>query len=324
MDASTPKNHTFTNLLLGKRMEYDLENTLTGCNDEQQHSGSFAELFAAESDHMITSVGTIDIAARRDAVALVLQAQFDCNLDPSVAYLAINYIDRFLCKREISQEKPWIVRLFSISCLSLASKMKKSRLMLADIQGAKGIIFDGQTVRRMELLVLGTLDWRMRPITPFSFFRFFVSFFTPTQEPLIRALKSHATQIILKTQSEMKMLTFKPSVVAAAALLSAAYEIFPVQFPAFRAAIFSCEFVNKEKLWECSNTMGNLAADVCDSPTSNTPVTVLARHCSSTESEPVVGSSSSAIDREVKKRRVSSGHAPPATPATNNDKDSIF
>lgn len=43
----------------------------------------------------------------------------------------------------------------------------------------------------------------------------------------------------------MKMLTFKPSVVAAAALLSAAYEIFPVQFPAFRAAIFSCEFVNK-------------------------------------------------------------------------------
>lgn len=71
MDASSPKDPTFTNLLLGKRMDFDLENPLTSCDDEQQHSGSVAELFAAESDHMIASIGTIDIAARRDAVALV-------------------------------------------------------------------------------------------------------------------------------------------------------------------------------------------------------------------------------------------------------------
>lgn len=43
----------------------------------------------------------------------------------------------------------------------------------------------------------------------------------------------------------MKVLEFKPSVVAASALLSAAFEFFPVQFPAFRSALASCEFVNE-------------------------------------------------------------------------------
>lgn len=41
------------------------------------------------------------------------------------------------------------------------------------------------------------------------------------------------------------MLEFKPSVIAAASLLSAAHELLPVQFASFRSAISSCEFVNK-------------------------------------------------------------------------------
>lgn len=136
----------------------------------------------------------------------------------------------------------------------------------------------------MELLVLGTLDWRMRSVTPFSFLSFFISFFSPARPPLLQALKAHATQILLKAKngnqiilphksnpkrstfsyiyqfyvkkfvqllelkknhSEIKMLEFKPSVVAASSLLSAAYEIFPIQFPAFRAAVSSCNFVNE-------------------------------------------------------------------------------
>ncbi|XP_074570782.1 cyclin-D6-1 [Curcuma longa] len=285
-------------------MDFDLENPLISCDDEQQRSGSVAALFAAESDHMVSSIG--DVAARRDAVALVLQ--FGCTLDPLVAYLAINYIDRFLRRREIAQEKPWIVRLLSVSCISLASKMKKSGSVLADLRGEGGIVFDAQTVRRMELLVLAALDWRMRSITPFSFLRFFVSFCAPAPAPLLQALKSHATQIILKTQSEVKMLGFKPSVVAAAALLAAAYELFPAQFPTFRAAVYSCEFVNEDELWECSHSMSNLTVDVCDVPASDTPVTVFGRHCSSSENEPVVGSSPD-VGREMKKRRFSPGHA---------------
>ncbi|XP_065024112.1 cyclin-D6-1-like [Musa acuminata AAA Group] len=291
-------------------MEFDLENQMSSSDDEQQPRwGSISALFAAEADHIISTVGAIDPSARRNAVSLVLQAQFNCNLDPFVACLAINYIDRYLSKREIPIEKPWIVRLLSISCLSLASKMKKTCKPLADFLREEYFVFDAQTIRRMELLVLEALDWRMRSITPFSFLRFFTSFFSPAQPPLLQALQAHATEILLKTQNEMKVLEFKPSVVAASALLSAAFEFFPVQFPAFRSALASCEFVNEEELRECSSAMG-IATDGCGGSeatalvsSSNTPPTVLGRLCSSSVIEPfTIGSASD--DRELTQRRI--------------------
>ncbi|XP_073108481.1 cyclin-D6-1 isoform X1 [Elaeis guineensis] len=286
---------------------FDLENPLTSSDEEQHHfSNSIAALFAAESDHMSPLAGGhLDLSARRDAISLILQAQFSCNLDPSVAYLAINYVDRFLSKREIPREKPWVVRLLSISCLSIASKMKKLDFSLTDFQREEGFIFDAKTIRRMELLVLGALDWRMRSITPFSFLPYFLSFFSPAQPPLLHALKARASRTLFKAQNEIKMLEFKPSVIAAAALLSAAHELFPIQFASFRSAISSCEF---EILGECCNAIGDVAMDGCDSTfemllSSNTPVTVLGRHCSSSESERTVGSSSG--DHDLKKRRIS-------------------
>ncbi|KAJ8485273.1 hypothetical protein OPV22_017758 [Ensete ventricosum] len=63
------------------------------------------------------------------------------------------------------------------------------------------------------------------------------------------------------------MMELQSSVVAASALLSAANELFPVQYPACRATLSSCELVNKEKLLDCSSAMGDAdaaATDGCD------------------------------------------------------------
>lgn len=61
-------------------------------------------------------------------------------------------------------------------------------------------------------------------------------------------------------------------------------------------------------LGECCNAIGDVAMDGYDSTfeivsSSNTPVTVLGRHCSSSESERTVGSSSD--DHDLKKHRIS-------------------
>ncbi|XP_072951149.1 cyclin-D6-1 [Typha angustifolia] len=271
-------------------MDFDLENPFTSSDD------SITALFAAESDHCLVVGDGADLPIRRDAVALILQAQFSCGLDPFVTYLAINYVDRFLCKQEIPRGKPWVVRLLAVSCLSLASKMKRAGFCLADFQGDEGLIFDTQTIHRMELLVLGALDWRMRSITPFSFLRFFLGFFSPPQPHLLHALKSRASEIVFKAQSEINMLEFEPSLIAASALLSAAYELFPIQFPAFRSKISSCEFVNKERFFQCCNAIGEMAMGGCFDPTAemvsstDTPVTVFGLHSTSSESERTVGS----------------------------------
>ncbi|XP_074567927.1 cyclin-D6-1-like [Curcuma longa] len=268
-------------------MDSDLGNQLTSSDDDLQCSFSISNLFVAEADQITSAVGDIDLCARREAVALVLKAQSDCNLKPSVAYLAVNYIDRYLSKREIPSDKPWIVRLLSISCLSLASKMQMTVMSLDDLQRNEGFVFNLHTIQRMELLVLGALDWRMRSITPFSFLPFFLSLFSQVQASFLQALQAHATDILLKALNDIKMLEFKPSVMAASALASAAYEFLPVQSSSFRAALASSKFVDKEKLWKCSNAMAIAATLTASSPA--TSMTVFSHLGSSFESQPAAG-----------------------------------
>ncbi|KAK8954947.1 Cyclin-D6-1 [Platanthera zijinensis] len=300
--------------------DFDLENPLAGVDhDTQQLSTALLlgsanpdeplTLFAVESDHMSFLPGALDqFSARCNAHSLIVQVQFSNNLDPSLAYLAVNYVDRFLAKREIPREKTWIVRLLAISCLSLASKMKNIDLSPADLQSEEGFIFDSQTIWRMELLVLSTLEWRMRSITPFSFLRFFLSYLPLEIRLHIQALKAHASQILFKSQNEIKSIEFKPSVIAAAALLVAARELSPSHFLPFHSALLNCEYLNSETLTECcaaidgyiSTNCIEAASNGCDSGRSAlTPVTVL-DHCrAGLESGKTVGSASDGCDAKM-------------------------
>ncbi|KAG6473190.1 hypothetical protein ZIOFF_067102 [Zingiber officinale] len=265
-------------------MDSDLGNQLTSSYDDLQCSFSISNLFVAEADQITSAVGAIDLRARREAVALVLKAQSDCNLKPAIAYLAVNYIDRYLSKREIPSDKPWIVRLLSVSCLSLASKMQMTVMALEDIQRNEGFVFNLHTIQRMELLVLGALDWRMRSITPFSFLPFFLSFFSKVQTSFLQALQAHAADILLKALNDVKMLEFKPSVMAASALVSATYEFLPVQSSSFRAALASSKCVDKV----IRNAMAVAAATLTAS-SPETSMTVFSHLGSSTESHPAAG-----------------------------------
>lgn len=53
----------------------------------------------------------------------------------------------------------------------------------------------------------------------------------------------------MRDNIEIKLLEFKPSVIAASALISAAHELFPIQSPSFRSAIASSHFVNKVRFF---------------------------------------------------------------------------
>ena len=67
-------------------MEFDLENPLTSGEDEQQRRDSISDLFAAESDHMISTVGTIDLHARRNAESLILQVKLDIEAKKAIFF----------------------------------------------------------------------------------------------------------------------------------------------------------------------------------------------------------------------------------------------
>ncbi|KAK6918954.1 Cyclin, N-terminal [Dillenia turbinata] len=267
-------------------MELDLENPLTVADHES--------LFGNESDHMpspnsISYLKSKDflVSVRRQIISLILQLCAD-NFDPYHSFLAINYLDRYLCAFRLPHGKPWILHLLAVSCISLAVKMRKPKFSISDFQLKEGFIFDSQTIQRAESLILDALKWRMRSITPFSFISFFISLFILKDPPRVSALKSRAVEIILKSQSEIRLLGFKPSVISASALLSACHELFPVQFRSFEEAISSCSFVNKENVFLCFNTMQEIEREEFESKSGDceTAVNVLDQHWSfSSESE---------------------------------------
>lgn len=67
-------------------------------------------------------------------------------------------------------------------------------------QRDEGFIFDAERIHRMELLILSTLNWRMRSITPFSFVYFFSSLFELKDPALTKPLKDRATELIFKAR----------------------------------------------------------------------------------------------------------------------------
>ncbi|KAL1560733.1 putative cyclin-D6-1 isoform X2 [Salvia divinorum] len=271
-------------------MEFDLENPLPHSNH------TFSSLFHIEIDHMPSKnyiqtliSSTSNLSVRRQISSSIFH--ISRHSDPFLPYLAVNYMDRFLSAHSIPDKKSWLFRLVAVSCISLALKMRKTDYSVFNLMDDGGLMFDSLTIERMEMLILGALKWRMRSVNPFSFLGYFVSFFNSSDEESVLALRNRGTQIILKSQSDIKLLEFKPSIVSASALLLASREFFPAQFQPFRDAIRSCIYVIKEELQHCYDVMAEAEAKAGCEVTSTfvseslTPPNVLYFSCSITETD---------------------------------------
>lgn len=155
-------------------------------------------------------------------------------------------------------------------------------------------MFDAQMIERMENVILGALKWRMRSVTPFSFLSFFLSLLFELEEDhsvLKHSLKAQATDLTFSLQHDIKFLEFKPSVVAAAALLFASSEICPQQFPCFSNRICQCTYVNKDELMECYKAMQERDVVEDNEGSNDTAVNVLDQQFSSCEESAITASS---------------------------------
>ncbi|KAK4255431.1 hypothetical protein QN277_008434 [Acacia crassicarpa] len=294
-------------------MDFDLESPLQNFHDHPPSSLFLIEAHHTPSQTYFHSLKSrdFDFTVRRELISLI--SQLSCTFDPLLSYLAVNYVDRFLANRGLSQPKPWILRLLAVSCLSLAAKMMRTEYSVSDIQGEEGLIFEARTVRRMESLVLGVLQWRMRSITPFSFISFFIALFKLKDFSQRQVLKDRATEIIIRAQRDISFLEFKPSVVAASALLSASRELLTSQYPCFLSAISDCSYVNNESILKCNNVIQDVTMEGYEPAfdwvsSSETPINVLDHNFLSSESEKTnsttITASTLRQERDLKRRKI--------------------
>ncbi|CAL0311925.1 unnamed protein product [Lupinus luteus] len=247
---------------------------------------------------------SLDDSARKESVAWILKVQSYYGFQPLTAYLSVNYMDRFLNSRQLPQTNGWPMQLLSVACLSLAAKMEEPLVpSLFDLQvtGPK-YIFEPRTILRMELLVLGVLDWRLRSITPFSFLNFFACKLD-SNGTFTGFLISRATQIILSNVQEASFLAYWPSCIAAAAVLCAANEIPNWSLVKPEHAESWCEGLRKEKIVGCYQLIQEL---VIDNDKKKLPK-VLPQQLVTTQSpmsSSVSSSSSSSFSLSYKRRRI--------------------
>lgn len=117
-------------------------------------------------------------AGREAAVGWASQAAARLGFSALTAALAAAYLDRCFLggATALRLGEPWMARLAAVACVALAAKVEETHVpLLVDLQlRAAGsddepFVFDAETVRRMELFVLSALQWRMHPVTPFSY-----------------------------------------------------------------------------------------------------------------------------------------------------------
>ncbi|KAH6826777.1 CYCLIN D1 [Perilla frutescens var. hirtella] len=206
---------------------------------------------------------SIDASTRAESVAWIRKVQRYYGFQPLTAYLSVNYLDRFLYSHHLPKINGWPLQLLSVACLSLAAKMEEPlvpSLLDLQVESAK-LIFEPKNIQRMELLVLRVLDWRLRSISPFCYLSFFAVKIDPTAT-YTGFLASRAKEIILSTVQEASFVEYRPSCIAAAAILCAANDLPKFSMISAQHAESWSDGLDKENIKSCYQLIQQIALKI--------------------------------------------------------------
>ncbi|KAL3511248.1 hypothetical protein ACH5RR_030649 [Cinchona calisaya] len=281
---------------------HDLEESITGLIEHEKEyvpGIDYLEMFHSQS---------LDASSRADSIAWIVKVQRYYGFQPLTAYLSVNYFDRVLYSRRLPQTKGWSLQLLSVACLSLAAKMEEPlvpSLLNLQVEGAKHL-FEPRTIIRMEFLVLSTLDWKLRSITPFTFISFFAYKVDPSGT-YTSFLISRASDIILSHIQDVIFLEYRPSCIAAVTILSAARDLPIFSFLSPEYAESWCDGLHREKIISCYHLVQQIMVNNRSRKATKflPQLRVMSRmSLSSSESSSSSTSSSSSSSSSCKRRRM--------------------
>ncbi|PUZ70592.1 hypothetical protein GQ55_2G244100 [Panicum hallii var. hallii] len=278
---------------------------------EEESAASIAELIGGEADYSPRPdypdrlrSRAIDPAARAESVAWILKVQEYYGFLPLTAYLAVNYMDRFLSLHRLPQEDGWAMQLLAVTCLSLAAKMEETlvpSLLDLQVEGISRYVFEPGTIGRMELLVLTALNWRLRSVTPFTFIDFF-AYKVDRGGTHTRCLIARATQVILAAMHDIEFLDHCPSSMAAAAVLCATGETPSLESVSPGAAVRWCIGLGEDAISSCYRLMQQLVIGNVQTRAASTTASAANLYCSHEVLSSHSSSSSSAPPAKRRKR----------------------
>ncbi|KAL5777606.1 hypothetical protein ACOSP7_010532 [Xanthoceras sorbifolium] len=209
--------------------------------------------------------------ARLESIAWILKNRTEFGFRFQTAYLSVTYFDRFISKRSIDSKKLWAIKLLSVACLSLAAKLEEVNVPSLSEFEIDEYDFGRSAIQRMELLVLNTLNWRMRSVTPFVFLHYFITKFCKDSPP--NNILSSTFALILAAMREINLMDHRPSVIAiAATLVVLDQRLTRKELESKMNSITYCGFLEIEDVLACYIIMQKLDMEKLNMPKSvNSP-----------------------------------------------------
>lgn len=93
-------------------------------------------LFSKETEtHLSLSFEPSLSLPRAEAVRWILKVNAHYGFSALTPILAVNYLDRFLSGLQYQDDKPWMIQLAAVACVSLAAKVEETHVpLLLDFQ----------------------------------------------------------------------------------------------------------------------------------------------------------------------------------------------
>nr|XP_043624165.1 cyclin-D3-1-like [Erigeron canadensis] len=192
------------------------------------------------------------LLARKEAVNWILKVKSHFGFTHLTAILCINYVDRFLSSLHFQKDKPWMIHLLAVTCLSLAAKVEETQVpTLLELQVDTKYLFEPKNIQKMELLVMSTLEWKMNPVTPISFLDHIVrrlQLNTHLQWDFVNKCEN----LILSLVSDSRFVGYQPSVLATATILHVIDQVDFINSVDYQTQLLDVLQTTKEKVKECN------------------------------------------------------------------------
>ncbi|KAL8490088.1 hypothetical protein ACS0TY_025835 [Phlomoides rotata] len=222
--------------------------------DEDDDDEEINSLLQKEQECQLYNGNTCLSKGREEAVEWMLRVIGHYSFSALTAVLAVNYFDRFIhAVRSDHTEKPWMSHLAAVSCLSLAAKFDEIHVpLLLDLQVEEPkYVFEAKNIKRMEILVLSTLQWKMNPVTPLSFLDYFTRRIALKFQQICCGFITRCERLILSLISDSRFMGYLPSALASATMLFVITSLNPGIGLEYQDQLVAILGINKEKVHDC-------------------------------------------------------------------------
>ncbi|KAL9313038.1 hypothetical protein ACSQ67_018490 [Phaseolus vulgaris] len=195
-------------------------------------------------------------SAHREGVEWMLRVNAHYSFSALTALLAVNYFDRFLSTLHFQDGKPWMTHLAAVACLSLAAKVEETQVpLLLDLQVEEGrYLFEAKTIKRMEILVLSTLGWKMNPPTPLSFLDY-ITRRLGLKDHLCWEFLRKCEGLLVSVLGDWRLMGYLPSELASATMMHVVKSVKPCLEGEYQRQLSGILGFDKEKVNECRKVL---------------------------------------------------------------------